>query len=153
QYLSWRWCLYVNVLLALVAVVGAVRLLPRRQPRAAEVQLDPVGTVLVVAGLVAFVHGLSEGETKGGGAPLTLALLLVGVALLAAFVAAELRVAHPLLPMRIVLDRFRGGSFLAILLSAMGLFGLFLFLTYYLQLLLHYSPVTTGLAFLPLVAA
>jgi EmrB/QacA subfamily drug resistance transporter len=152
EYLSWRWCLYVNVILALVAVVGAVRLLPR-QPRSPEVRLDPVGTVLVVAGLVAFVYGLSEAETKGWGAPLTLALLLVGVALLVAFVVAEFRVPHPLLPMRIVLDRFRGGSFLAILLSATGLFGLFLFLTYYLQLLLHYSPVTTGLAFLPLVAA
>jgi EmrB/QacA subfamily drug resistance transporter len=152
EYLSWRWCLYVNVILALVAVAGAVRLLPR-QPRAPDVRLDPVGTVLVVAGLVALVYGLSEAETKGWGAPLTLALLLAGAVLLVAFVVAERRVPHPLLPLRIVLDRFRGGSFLAILLSAMGMFGLFLFLTYYLQLLLHYSPVTTGLAFLPLVAA
>jgi EmrB/QacA subfamily drug resistance transporter len=152
EYLSWRWCLYVNVILALVAVAGAVRLLPR-QPRDPDVRLDPAGTALVVAGLVALVYGLSEADTKGWGAPLTLALLVAGVILLAAFVVVERRVQHPLLPLRILLDRFRGGSYLAILLSAMGMFGLFLFLTYYLQELLRYSPVTTGLAFLPLVAA
>jgi EmrB/QacA subfamily drug resistance transporter len=152
EYLSWRWCLYVNVILALVAVTGAVRLLGG-QTRDPDVRLDPAGTVLVVGGLVALVYGFSEADTKGWGAPITLALLLAGVVLLAAFVFAERRVRHPLLPLRIVLDRFRGGSYLAILLSAMGLFGLFLFLTYYLQLLLRYSPITTGLAFLPFVAA
>jgi EmrB/QacA subfamily drug resistance transporter len=152
EYLSWRWCLYVNVILALVAVIGAVRLLGG-QPRDPNVRLDPAGTVLVVAGLVALVYGFSEADTKGWGAPITLALLIAAVVLLAAFVFTERRVQHPLLPLRIVLDRFRGGSYLAILLSAMGLFGLFLFLTYYLQLLLRYSPITTGLAFLPFVGA
>src|SRR6266478_2623401 len=152
EYLSWRWCLYVNVVLALVAVTGAVRLLAN-QPRNASVHLDPAGTVLVVAGLVGVVYGLSEAETKGWGAPTTIALLVAGVVLLAAFVLVERRVPHPLLPLRIVLDRFRGGSYLAIGLSAVGLFGVFLFLTYYLQLILLYSPVTTGLAFLPMIAA
>jgi EmrB/QacA subfamily drug resistance transporter len=152
EYLSWRWCLYVNVILALVAVTGAVRLLSN-QPRDTRVHLDPVGTILVVAGLVAVVYGLSEAETKGWGAPTTIALLVAGVVLLAAFVLVERRVAHPLLPLRIVLDRFRGGSYLAIGLSAIGLFGVFLFLTYYLQLILRYSPVTTGVAFLPMIAA
>jgi EmrB/QacA subfamily drug resistance transporter len=152
EYLSWRWCLYVNVILALVAVTGAVRLLAN-QPRNPRVHLDIVGTILVVAGLVALVYGLSEAETKGWGAPITIALLVSGVVLLAAFVLAERRVPHPLLPLRIVLDRFRGGSYLAIGLSAIGLFGVFLFLTYYLQLILRYSPVTTGVAFLPMIAA
>jgi EmrB/QacA subfamily drug resistance transporter len=152
EYLSWRWCLYVNVILALVAVTGAVRLLAN-QPRDTRVHLDPVGTILVVAGLVAVVYGLSEADTKGWGAPATIALLAGGVVLLAAFVAVERRVPHPLLPLRIVLDRFRGGSYLAIGLSAIGLFGVFLFLTYYLQLILRYSPVITGLAFLPMIAA
>ena len=152
EYLSWRWCLYVNVVLALVAVTGAVRLLVN-QPRSTKVHLDPAGTVLVVAGLVGVVYGLSEAETKGWGAPATIALLVAGVVLLTAFVLVERRVPHPLLPLRIVLNRFRGGSYLAIGLSAIGLFGVFLFLTYYLQLILHYSPVTTGLAFLPMIAA
>jgi Major Facilitator Superfamily len=64
-----------------------------------------------------------------------------------------MRVAHPLLPLRIVLDRYRGGSYLAIGLSAIAMFGIFLFLTYYLQLTLGYSPVKTGLAFLPMIGA
>src|SRR6266480_4128915 len=127
EYLSWQWCLYVNVVLA--------------------------GTVLVVAGLVSVVYGLSEASTAGWGAPTTLALLVAGVVLLAVFVLVEQRVAHPLLPLRIVLNRFRGGAYLAIGLSAIGVFGIFLFLTYYLQLTLAYSPVKSGLAFLPMIAA
>src|SRR5580693_9830661 len=85
EYLSWRWTLYVNVVFSLVAVTAAVRLL-RNQPRDPGVRLDPPGTVLVVAGLIGVVYGLSEAETKGWGAPLTIALLVAGVALLVAFV-------------------------------------------------------------------
>jgi predicted MFS family arabinose efflux permease len=117
------------------------------------VHLDPLGTVLVVAGLVSLVYGLSEAETKGWDAALTIGLLVAGVVLLAAFVLAELRVPHPLLPLRIVLDRFRGGAYLAVALSAIGMFAIFLFLTYYLEEILRYSPVVTGLAFLPMIAA
>jgi EmrB/QacA subfamily drug resistance transporter len=152
EYLSWRWCLYVNVILAVVAVAGAVRLLTadRRNP---EVRIDWPGTVLVASGLVAVVYGLSEAATKSWGAPATIVLLVAGVVLLAAFVLVEQRVAHPLLPLRIVLNRFRGGAYLAIGLSAIGVFGVFLFLTYYLQLSLAYSPVKSGVAFLPMIAA
>jgi EmrB/QacA subfamily drug resistance transporter len=152
EYLSWRWCLYVNVVLAVVAVTGAVRLLASH-PRDPDVHIDWPGTVLVVAGLVALVYGLSEADTEGWGAPVTDALLAAGLVLLAVFVLAERRVAHPLLPLRIVLNRFRGGAYLSIGLSAIGVFGIFLFLTYYLQLSLSYSPVRSGLAFLPMIAA
>ena len=152
EYLSWRWSLYVNVVLAVVAVTGAVRLLGG-QPRDRGVRIDWPGTALVVAGLVGVVYGLSEAETKGWGAPTTIVLLSAGVVLLASFVFVEQRVAHPLLPQRIVLNRFRGGAYLAIGLSAVGMFGIFLFLTYYLQLTLGYSPVKAGLAFLPMIAA
>jgi len=152
EYLSWRWCLYVNVVLAVIAGAGAIRLLAadRRDP---EVRIDWPGTVLVAGGLVALVYGLAEADTAGWGAPTTIVLLVAGVILLAAFVLVEQRVAHPLLPLRIVLNRFRGGAYLAIGLSAIGVFGVFLFLTYYLQLTLAYSPVRSGLAFLPMVAA
>jgi EmrB/QacA subfamily drug resistance transporter len=152
EYLSWRWCLYVNVVFAVVAVIAAIRLLSN-QPRDPNVRLDPTGTVLVVAGLIGLVYGLSEAETKGWGAPLTIGLLVGGAILLVAFVLVERRVSHPLLPLRIVLDRFRGGAYLAIGLSAIGMFAIFLFLTYYLEEVLRFSPVTTGLAFLPMIAA
>jgi EmrB/QacA subfamily drug resistance transporter len=150
QYLDWRWCLYVNVAFSVIAIAGALRLLDN-QPGDASVYLDWTGGILVVAGLVAVVYGLSEAELKGWGEPLTIALLVIGVLLLAAFVVAEKRVKHPLLPLGIVLDRFRGGSYLAIGLTAIAIFGIFLFLTYYLQLTLQFSPVKTGIAFLPLV--
>jgi EmrB/QacA subfamily drug resistance transporter len=151
QYLSWRWCLYVNVVFAVVAVTLAARLL-RRDPVNPGVRLDLPGTVLVVLGLVGVVYGLSEADTKGWGAPLTIGLLVAGAILLVLFVLVERRVAHPLLPLRIVLDRFRGGAYLAIGMSAIGMFAIFLFLTYYLEEVLRYSPVTTGLAFLPMIA-
>ena len=150
EYLSWRWCLYVNVIFSVVAVAAAIRLLSRDR-RDPSVHLDGPGTVLVVAGLVAFVYGLSEADTKGWGDPITIGLLVGGVILLALFALVERRVAHPLLPLRIILDRFRGGAYLSIGLSAIGLFGVFLFLTYYLEEVLRYSPVVTGLAFLPLI--
>jgi EmrB/QacA subfamily drug resistance transporter len=152
EYLSWRWCLYINVVFSVAAVTAAVRLL-RNQRRDTGVRLDVPGTVLVVAGLICVVYGLSRAETDGWGAPLTITLLVVGVVLLMVFAGVEQRVAHPLLPLRIVLDRFRGGAYLAIGLSATGMFGIFLFLTYFLQESLGYSPVTTGLAFLPMIAA
>jgi EmrB/QacA subfamily drug resistance transporter len=150
EYLSWRWCLYVNVVLAVFAVAGAVRLLAS-QPRDPSVHIDWPGTVLVGAGLVAVVYGFSEAEVKSWSAPETIVLLVAGVVLLAAFVLVERRVQHPLLPLRIILNRFRGGAYLAIGLSAIGVFGIFLFLTYYLQLTLAYSPVKSGLAFLPMI--
>src|SRR6201997_499660 len=130
EYLSWRWCLYVNVILAMIAVAGAIRLMAS-YPRDPDVHIDWPGTVLSVAGLVAVVYGLSEAATKSWSAPETVALLVAGVVLLAAFVLVAERFQHPLLPLPIVLNRFRGGAYLAIGLSAIGVFGIFLFLTYY----------------------
>jgi EmrB/QacA subfamily drug resistance transporter len=151
EYVNWRWCLYVNVGIAAVTLVGALRLLVD-QPRNPDVRIDTPGAVLSIAGLVTFVYGLSEAETQGWGAPLTVALIAGGILLLVGFVLVEQRVDHPLLPMRIVLDRDRGGSYLAIGFTAVAIFGIFLFLTYYLQLTLRYSPVKAGVAFLPMVA-
>jgi EmrB/QacA subfamily drug resistance transporter len=149
---SWRWCLYVNVFIALIALAGAALLL-RNQARRADTHLDIPGTLAAVAGLASLVYGLSEAATDGWGAGLTIGLLVAALVLLSIFVLIERRVAHPLLPLRIVLHRSRGASYLAIGLTAIGVFGVFLFLTYYLQTILDYSPIHTGLAFLPMVGA
>ncbi|WP_442759410.1 MFS transporter [Streptomyces pseudogriseolus] len=148
EYLSWRWCLFVNVAFALAALVGAASLLPRTA-RTARPRLDVLGTITVTAGLVGIVYGFARAETEGWSDALTLASLLAGVALVALFVLVERRTAHPLLPLRVVLDRDRGGALLALVLANIGLFGLFLFLTYYLQSTLGFSALLTGVAFLP----
>jgi EmrB/QacA subfamily drug resistance transporter len=149
QYLSWRWCLYVNLGFAIPAAIGALLLLERR-PAETRSKLDLPGTLTAVAGLLALVYGLNNAETYGWGAPLTLACLAAGAALLSCFVLIQRRSPHPLLPLRVVLDRNRGAAFLTAAVIAAGMFGLFLFLTYYLQNTLRFTPVQTGLAFLPM---
>lgn len=152
EYLSWRWCLYVNVPVAVVAVLGAFALL-HDHPGHPGVRLDVPGAVLGCGGLVAIVYGFSEARPRGWSDPLVLALLATGVLLLAVFVWWQTRAPVPLLPLHIVRDRNRGGCFLTMALAVIGVFGLFLFMTYYLQVVLGYSPVRAGLAFLPLTAA
>ena len=152
EYLSWRWCLYVNVPIALAAIVGALVVLPRREPRVPGAPgLDVPGAVLSIAGLVSLVYGLGTAETDGWTSLATLGLIGAGVVLLGAFVVVETRVAHPLLPMRVITDRTRGGAFAAIALVGAGMFGVFLFLTYFMSTVLGYEPLPTGLAFLPMI--
>src|SRR3954453_7988119 len=148
EYLSWRWCLYINVAIALPAAAGALALL-HDQDRTASPKLDLPGTVAAVLGLVALVYGFSQAEADGWGAASTLGFMAAGLVLLCLFVVIQRRVAHPLLPLRIVLDRNRGGAFIALATNSAGLLAVFLFLTYYLQQNLGLSPVETGLAFLP----
>jgi EmrB/QacA subfamily drug resistance transporter len=150
EYLSWRWCLYVNLAFAAVAGTGALLLLTKHV-RTARPRLDIPGTLTGSAGLFALVYGFSEADKNGWGARGTVAFLSAGIALLAVFVLVQQRAAHPLLPLRIVLDRNRGGSYLAMLIASIGMFGTFLFLTYYLQQTLGYSPVKSGLAYLPMI--
>jgi len=152
QYASWRWTLYVNLFFAAIAVAGALAYMQSNRPDTRP-RIDWAGTVLASAGLFLIVFGFSHAETASWGSAVTIGSLVAGVVLLAAFVLVEQRVAHPLLPLRIVLNRFRGGAYLAIGLSSIGVFGIFLFLTYYVQLTLGYSPVKSGLAFLPMIAA
>jgi len=106
-----------------------------------------------VLGLLSLVYGFSKAQTDGWTAGITIGLLIAAVVLLAIFVIIETRVKHPLLPMRVVLNRNRGGSYLGLTMASMALFGVFLFLTYYLQTTLGYSPIETGLAFLPMIGA
>jgi EmrB/QacA subfamily drug resistance transporter len=150
QYLSWRYTLYVNVIFAAFAIAGALAWIRASRP-ATRPRLDWPGTVLASAGLFLIVFGFSRAETAGWGAPLTVTCLVAGPLLLAAFVLAERRSAHPLLPLRVILDRTRGGSYAVLGLTGIALFGVFLFLTYYLQEIKGYSPVTSGLLFLPFV--
>ncbi|MGC0373022.1 MFS transporter [Streptomyces sp. SAI-229] len=152
EHLDWRWCLYVNLIFAVVALVGALALLPRHH-REKGVRIDVPGTVTVTAGLFALVYGFANAETNSWSSAATWGFLAVGAGLIAVFTWLQTRVAHPLLPLRILLDRDRGAASVAVFISAAGLFGVNLFLTYYLQQTLHYSPLKTGLAFLPMVAA
>ncbi|WP_327071671.1 MFS transporter [Kitasatospora sp. NBC_01250] len=154
EYLNWRWCLFVNVPIALVTAVGAARLLHRDHiAKGKRIPLDLPGALLGCGGLLAIVYGTSEAESRGWGDWLVLFCLALGAALLALFVAAERRSDHPLLPLHIVGDRNRGGAALSVGLAVVGLFGLFLFLTYYLQEIKNFSPLMTGVAFLPMTGA
>ncbi|WP_063039639.1 MFS transporter [Nocardia grenadensis] len=152
EWASWRWVMFVNLAFAAVALVGAVLLLARHAG-GSRPKLDIPGTAVVTAALFSVVYGFSHAESDGWTNSITLAFLLGGAALLALFVWLETRVAHPLLPLRIVLDRTRGGAYLAVFVMGIGMFAIFLFLTYYMQLTLGYSPIMTGVAFLPMVAA
>jgi EmrB/QacA subfamily drug resistance transporter len=150
EYASWRWCFYVNLIIAAVAAIGGYLLL-RNEAQAHRPRLDLIGSAVAAAGLFLLVFGLSRAETDGWGNTGTLDCLAAGVVLLAAFVLSERRVEQPLLPLRIVLDRNRGGAYLAMGLTAVAMFGVFLFLTYYLQLTKGFSPLKSGLAFLPMI--
>jgi len=152
QYLDWRWCLYVNVPVAAVTLIAALRVLPVMPPRPGA-RLDLPGAVLIVTGLAAVVYGLSSAAARGWSNPVTLAALVTGVALVAVFLTVESMVSAPLLPLWVPGNRNRGGACAAIGLAVVALSGLFLLLTYYFQVVLHYSPVRAGLAFLPLSAA
>ncbi|MFD4791200.1 DHA2 family efflux MFS transporter permease subunit [Streptomyces sp. NPDC058459] len=154
EYLNWRWCLYVNVPIAVVAVLGALVLLRDRPGHGGgTARLDALGAVLGCGGLVAVVYGFSEAQPRGWTDPLVLALFAAGIVLLVLFVWWQNRAPSPLLPLHVVRDRDRAGCFLTMLLAVIGMFGLFLFMTYYLQVILGWSPVRAGLGFLPLTAA
>jgi EmrB/QacA subfamily drug resistance transporter len=140
QYFSWRWCLYVNLPIALAAGVGGWLYVHGLNARGRG-SLDISGAALAGAGLVAIVYASSSH---------TALLFAVGAALLALFVLRESRISEPLLPLRILADRVRAGAYLSVGLALAGMFGAYLFLTYYLQAVLHYSPLQAGVAFLPI---
>jgi len=152
EWASWRWVMYINVAFAAPALIGALLLLAKpvitQKPK-----LDIPGILVVSAALFAIVYGFAHVESTSWTDPVALGSMILGALLLAVFVWLETKVAHPLLPPRVVLHRTRGGSFAAVFILGMGMFSIFLFLTYYLEASLGYSPIKTGLAFLPMVAA
>jgi EmrB/QacA subfamily drug resistance transporter len=149
QVLDWRWCLYVSIAFAVPAAIAGTRLL-HHVPATSRPRLDVPGALAASSGLFALVFGLAHAESDGWGDPVTIGFLIGGAVLLAALVALERRVAHPLLPLHVLTDRDRGASFIAIATASAGLFGLFLFLTFYLQNTKGFTPLQTGLAFLPI---
>ncbi len=151
QAISWRWSLYVNLLIAVPTAILAWRLL-NNEHQLERPRIDLTGTLLASGGLFALVYGFSNAETHSWSDPITIAALSASALLLSSFVALERRVAHPLLPLHIIWDRARGGAYATIALAGSAVFAVFLFLTYYLQQNLGYSPLKTGLAFLPMTA-
>jgi EmrB/QacA subfamily drug resistance transporter len=150
EYASWRWCLFINIPIAIVAFIAGTILVSESKSGGGS-SYDVPGAILGTAGLVALVYGFTEAAKTGVGwaSAETISYLVGAVILLVAFVLVELRAASPLLPMRVVLDRNRGGTYLASLLAFAGLFAMFLFLSYYFQANLGYSALKSGIAVLP----
>lgn len=151
QFLDWRWTLFINVVLCACAIAGCMASVPRRFEAGTRAGLDIAGAVLVTAGLFALVFGLSQAPTEGWGGPLCWGPLLAAATLLAGFGIRQKYAAEPLLPLTIVRDRHRGGAFAVVALLSVGMFGALLFVNYFFQQILMYSPIRTGIAFLPLV--
>ena len=154
EYLSWRWCLYVNVPIALVAAAGgwlALRTPPRHRPVGGR--FDALGLALASAGLASLVIACTQALSQGWASARVLTLLALSATCFFVFVVWEGRCRVPLVPFSIVLDRTRGGAYLTALLAIAGMSGVYLILTYYLQVVLRYTPLQAGLAFLPLPAA
>jgi EmrB/QacA subfamily drug resistance transporter len=149
--LSWRWCMYVNLFFAGIAIIGGVLLLGR-QPKTPGARLDVPGVVAVSGAMFCLVYGFSNAATHSWHTPSTWGFLAAGGALLVVFALWQLRAAQPLLPPRVVLDRNRGSAYLTILILGVGIYGILLFLIYYMQVSLGYSAIRSGVALLPMVA-
>ncbi|MGW0995409.1 MFS transporter [Streptomyces sp. NPDC002520] len=152
EYLDWRWTFFVNIPFAVVAAFGAYFVIREPEGSRNRNPLDIPGVLLSTLGLVALVYGFTRAESDGWGDPVTVSLFVGSVVLLLAFVVTEARVRTPLLPLRVVTDRNRGGIYLSLGIAIIAMFGTFLFLTYYLQVVKGFSPIKSGFAFMPMVA-
>ncbi|GAA2715374.1 MULTISPECIES: MFS transporter [Streptomyces] len=152
EYLNWRWTFFVNIPFAVVAAVGAISVVREPAESRNPSKLDIPGVILATLGLVSLVYGFTRAESDGWTAGITIGLFVAAAVLLGAFLVVERTVKAPLMPLRVLTDRNRGGVYISLGLAAIAMFGLFLFLTYYLQVVRGYSPVKTGLSFLPMIA-
>ena len=148
EYFSWRWCLGVNIPIAIAAALLAFKYVHESKAEG-DRTYDIPGVISASAGLFALVYGFNHAATSGWSNSLTIALFAIAAVLLIAFVVIERMVPNPLLPLRIITERNRGGSYLGSLVVGAGLFSMFLFLGLYLQTILGYSPLKSGFAFLP----
>ncbi|MGW2654210.1 MFS transporter [Streptomyces sp. NPDC001478] len=151
QALNWRWTFFVNIPFAIVAALGAYFVIREPAGSRNRSSLDILGVVLSALGLVSLVYGFTRAESSGWSDAVTIGMFVGSAVLLLAFVLTESRVKSPLLPLRVVMDRNRGGVYLSLGLAVIAMFGLFLFLTYYLQVVKGYSPIRTGFAFMPMI--
>jgi EmrB/QacA subfamily drug resistance transporter len=147
---GWRWVLFVNVPFSAIALVGAFLLL-KREPRVARLaNFDALGAFLVTGGMLLLVYALVKAPDVGWGATRTLAELAGAAVLLAAFVINELRVRNPLVPLSILRIKGVAAADATQMVALAGFLPMFFFLTLYMQTVLHYSPIQTGIAYLPL---
>jgi EmrB/QacA subfamily drug resistance transporter len=148
QYANWRWCLLVNTPMAIIAIVLTRKNVRESRVTKGDTRYDVPGAITATGGMLAIVYGVSEASTKGWASTSALTFMLGGAALIGLFFFLETRVPHPLLPLRLF-NRIRGGSYLSSILAGMGIFGMFLFMTFYFQNIHGYSAVKSGLCFLP----
>ena len=151
EYMDWRWTFFVNIPFAIVAALGAYFVIREPEGGRNRNPLDIPGVLLSTLGLVALVYGFTRAESDGWGDSMTVGLFVASAVLLLAFVVTEAKVKAPLLPLRVVTDRNRGGVYLSLGIAIIAMFGTFLFLTYYLQIVKGYTPIKTGFAFLPMI--
>lgn len=151
EYLNWRWTFFANIPFAVVAALGAYFVIREPEGGRNSSPLDIPGVVLSTLGLVSLVYGFTRAETSGWSAASTIGLFVASGVLLVAFTLVESKVRAPLLPLRVVAERTRGGVYLSLGLAIIGMFGMFLFMTFYLQVVQGYSAIRTGFAFLPMV--
>ncbi len=153
EYLDWRWTMYINLFFAIPAIVGALILLGHAVRSTDKAGIDIPSTLAVSGGLFALVYGFAQVGEDGWDSPLTVGLLAAGVILLVVFFVMQARIARPLLPLRVILDRQRGGGLLGMLLATAGMLGMVFLLAFYVQGILGYGAAQTGLSFLPLPIA
>ncbi len=151
EYASWRWCLGVNTPIAIVSATLAIKFVHESKAQG-DNSYDIPGVITATAGLFSLTYGFNEAATKGWSSTTTISFLVIALILLAIFVVIEKRVKNPLMPLRVVTERNRGGSYLGSLVVGAGLFSMFLFLGLYLQVILGFSPLKSGFAFLPFTA-
>ena len=151
EYFSWRWCLGVNVPIAVIAALLAIKFV-RESKAQGDNSYDIPGVVTATAGLFSLTYGFNEAALKGWSSNVTIGFFVAAVVLLVMFVMIEMRVKNPLMPLRVVTERNRAGSYLGSLVVGAGLFSMFLFLGLYLQVILGYTPLRSGFAFLPFTA-
>ena len=148
EYFSWRWCLGVNTPIAILAALLAAKYVHESKAEG-DHTYDIPGVVTATAGLFALTYGFNEAARAGWTNSITLTFFATAAVLLIAFVVIESKVANPLMPLRVITERNRGGSYLGSLIVGAGLFSMFLFLGLYLQVILGYTPLRSGFAFIP----
>jgi EmrB/QacA subfamily drug resistance transporter len=152
DYVNWRWCMYVNIAFAIVGIIGGLTLL-HNSAEPDKPKLSLPSTILGATAIFGVIFGSAKAQTDGWSSPVTLTPLIAGGLLLIGFVVLQKVDRHPLIPLHVLADRNRGAAYLTLMLGQGGVFALFLFLTYYFQDVLGYSPIKTGIAFLPMMVA